>query len=100
MDHTSSLRLQNCLLPLCVRTFAPFGVWYIVFDISKQEDGLHFRPPARAHHQVLLERYTEPPVCAFHLLAPEWNICQRKYQELQKILKMVRVDTYTVPVTR
>ncbi|KAK0731477.1 hypothetical protein B0H67DRAFT_74916 [Lasiosphaeris hirsuta] len=47
--------------------------------------------------KILLARFTQPPVCAFHLLAPGWNICQREYRELQKTIKVARVDTYIVP---
>ncbi|GAB1310872.1 F-box domain-containing protein [Madurella fahalii] len=47
--------------------------------------------------KVLLQSVSETPTCVFALLCPEWNVCERKYTALEKILRSTRVDTYTLP---
>jgi len=55
--------------------------------------------PAELKSQVLTQRYTEPPVCAFHIFTPGWGICQRQHGDLEKLLRHTRFDTYTSPTS-
>lgn len=46
--------------------------------------------------KILAISLEEEPVCAFNLLAPEWNLCGRQHGELETLLRSTRFDTYTV----
>lgn len=47
---------------------------------------------------ILTHALAQPPVCALHLLCPEWHHCARQNPRLETILRNTRVDTYTLPL--
>ncbi|KAK0656639.1 hypothetical protein B0T16DRAFT_487931 [Cercophora newfieldiana] len=55
--------------------------------------------PAELVSQILIQRYTKSSAaCALHHFVPGWDICQRKNRGLEAMLRLTRVDTYTVPL--
>lgn len=53
--------------------------------------------PTEIITKILIEHINEGPVCALDLLCPEWNLCRRPHRRLEEILRVARVDTYTLP---
>ncbi|KAL2261051.1 hypothetical protein VTK26DRAFT_4771 [Humicola hyalothermophila] len=48
--------------------------------------------------EILAQSLTEPDICGFSLLCPEWGLCQHRHQSLEALLRSTRVDTYTLPL--
>ncbi|KAK1755319.1 hypothetical protein QBC47DRAFT_214142 [Echria macrotheca] len=55
------------------------------------------RLPLEIQAQIVLNVYRKPPVCVFDVITPEWRVCNRILLWTQEVLKLMRVDTYTVP---
>ncbi|KAL2017705.1 hypothetical protein VTK56DRAFT_1730 [Thermocarpiscus australiensis] len=47
--------------------------------------------------KILIQNLSQGPTCVFDLLCPEWNLCRRANPGLESILRVTRVDTYTLP---
>lgn len=57
------------------------------------------RLPPETIVDILTHALTEPPVCALALLCPQWNLCCRPHQSRDALLRSIRVDTYTLPLS-